>query len=853
MATQDFLLHQQNRFHPQIQLQRPLSPALSNPDLILPDRDPSTEIPRYAERPPSPSQIIRKVHSQGRIGGTSRAIGGSLTKAHTGTSPYRLNWQDPHLVQIQSHPRALLVKTPPLSRKSSNLEDIDELDATPTRADYSSANEALASSPALKENNTFSTLTPGLGLPKTDRRWSTTSSSVHSDDFESLESLKWPGFDGVAGEDVDEADIILDDEEEERFGSFPASRHENEGDEDQENWDPKKEEDEDDPYSPDALSRRADVILANAKRRLNLFEGNLRGARHSLPISQSMSMTSLRTPPDLPPLPTPPRDRSKYSGLSGPLKGTQTGEGGGHSRGHSDTSASSFIQQLMAARAAKGEPQRSVSALATHTAANQLRNTRSQEIMKENRIRSWVYGNAQPSLASPAHSEPSKHRDGIRRSPSTTNDLRSQMNELKGKISSLQQRAREENQRRRSLASTRTHSPFSDTEPLYQVNGYGNGSNSNLARSTDANTQEYAAHSVHDVDHNVTDMLNDDEESQYESAEEPFDDAIEHESPDPQAMMGTAFPDFSEDSPYASTDDGESVYESIIFDDETPVQPAERHEDRPDAFDYENFYLHSAMGSYSRGDRSSSVSSNESVETTKPASPLRKVMTMSPEAQEEQGYDEEYEDGEVKSPGRFHKRSQSTDSISTMATFMTATEGFGDDEDDDFNPLDKALPPLPRPNPSQLSLPLAVTNSLRDSAVSLSPSTEKPPSSSGADTVRRIAPSLSPLPLGSPSPSTALSASDSGSNGTHESVLMLSPTRLSFAGSPIRLQEEDQQLVLALAKSLEKVCLALRDTETGQYEGKIFRRRLDEARRALDGVEEVVVNGQSSKEAGSSS
>ena len=108
--------------------------------------------------------------------------------------------------------------------------------------------------------------------PQVDRRWSEASSSVHSDEFESLESLKWPGFDSAAGVDVedDEADdVILDDEEEERFGSLPELK-ESSVERSRENTPGHEEEDGDDPYSPDALSRRADVILANAKRRLNV-------------------------------------------------------------------------------------------------------------------------------------------------------------------------------------------------------------------------------------------------------------------------------------------------------------------------------------------------------------------------------------------------------------------------------------------------------------------------------------------------------------------------------------------------------------------------------------------------------
>jgi hypothetical protein len=80
------------------------------------------------------------------------------------------------------------------------------------------------------------------------------------------------------------------------------------------------------------------------------------------------------------------------------------------------------------------------------------------------------------------------------------------------------------------------------------------------------------------------------------------------------------------------------------------------HEEREDAFDYEHFILHSALGNYSRQLRRASSASRESAETTRPAH--RPVQ---------------------------HSRTNSNMSDSTVATFATATEGEMPEEEDEVN------------------------------------------------------------------------------------------------------------------------------------------------------------------------
>lgn len=525
-----------------------------------------------------------------------------------------------------------------------------------------------------------------------------------------------------------------------------------------------------------------------------LFEGNLNSARHSLPVAQSMSMASLRAPPDMPSLPTPPREHVNYAGLVGPVDSSNSG----HSRGFSEASASSFIQQLLVARQQRKQtpqkppPQRSFSALATHTQQNNhVRNSKSQELMREHRIKSWVFGDAQESLASPAYSEAAISREEIKRSPSTTNDLRAQMNDLKGKISSLQQRAKDENLRRRSYASLRSQSAASyhDGSPLQ--------SEMSRAQSSLHHYNTKTARSLDTADSFTGDMPGAYADSQNDSVDEDALAEIDNESPEARKMLNETLSELEDQSVYDSADE-ESVYQSVF--EEELVEPAARHEDRADAFDYENFFLHSAMGSYTR-DRSGSVSSADSVETTKPVAPGVQAAV-------------DEEDMMATDPRSLHRRHASTESISTLATFMTATEGNEDsdneeDEDsDDGQALDNALSGLSGP---QLAVP--VTLNQRDSGVAMSPD-------------RNIA-----------KRSKLSSVTSNASDASEQEEMVLSQTGLAMGGNHVPLQAQDLALVQALSKSLGELCLALKGTDSGQYEGKLLRRRLHDARRVLEGLD----------------
>ena len=91
---------------------------------------------------------------------------------------------------------------------------------------------------------------------------------MHSED---LENIKWPGFAESGG--FDDSGVVLedDDEDDEEHDHFPVDvRGDDETGKDQ--WmDGQSDSEEDNgEYSSAALSKRAEIILANAKKRLNV-------------------------------------------------------------------------------------------------------------------------------------------------------------------------------------------------------------------------------------------------------------------------------------------------------------------------------------------------------------------------------------------------------------------------------------------------------------------------------------------------------------------------------------------------------------------------------------------------------
>jgi hypothetical protein len=229
------------------------SPTLSDAGMILPGCEPghthSSSSPVF-ERPPSVSALYDAYQSP-----------------QVGSPPQTLR-------------RASQQKqSPPLSAQSSRstLRNMGDSGGAAKRSpprDSGRASSGTSPTGDAHGPNTKSHL-QGSWEEREQRRISTASSML-SEDFEN-----WPGFD--SHEPFDDSGVDL--EEQERRDKMPREDMENEP------WMQGRtggsdEDDMDDPHSSAALSRRAELILANAKKRLNVG-----AAKKGLLVARPLTVT----------------------------------------------------------------------------------------------------------------------------------------------------------------------------------------------------------------------------------------------------------------------------------------------------------------------------------------------------------------------------------------------------------------------------------------------------------------------------------------------------------------------------------------------------------------------------------
>ncbi|PSR79427.1 hypothetical protein BD289DRAFT_94725 [Coniella lustricola] len=438
-------------------------------------------------------------------------------------------------------------------------------------------------------------------------------------------------------------------------------------------------------YTTAQLSRRAEQILANAKKRLTAMEDNLSRARSSLVVAPQQSLSNPSSPS--PPIAaTSAALMMSTSGYPSPAAST-------HRRMSSDN-------MLRIGLPIKVYPQRSSSslgvsngprqqALTISKSADQLsgqyNSQRVSYIMRDKALESLGENNAQqpskqaeydiisryPSMNSPNPRYSVSHELSRSASTSQMRDIKDQVKDLKGKISSLREQARADSLMRRSLQGERTPSPFTyartnqwytsgtdDLEPPVQG---GNGEVSPLS------DEPSMAHRALNGPSNARVRPDPDEVSPISSTTTVeqglgitgHDHAFVEESnyatstDNGAGQDGTI--DESVDLGYDEatnndfetfSEDGDSIYHESV---QHPIS----HEDREDAFDYEHFFLHSAMGTMSqraaRRGSGASYSSEDSTETTR-----------GPSADREQH--------------SARTRRGSDASISTIDTFATAEE-----------------------------------------------------------------------------------------------------------------------------------------------------------------------------------
>ncbi|KAK3362977.1 hypothetical protein B0T25DRAFT_26295 [Lasiosphaeria hispida] len=487
-------------------------------------------------------------------------------------------------------------------------------------------------------------------------------------------------------------------------------------------------------YSTTSLSRRAEEILANAKKRLTTMEGNLTRARTSLYITPTAYGSDASTP-------SPPFQRAstamhaRDSGNSTPIHSP------GHSRISSDIAMRNglpyrvTIQRSQSALGAAGGYRQplSLSKSADHIRGAQdeeharptykvptVRDSVLQPLTEDEvaqlgetdrssqaaRLENFLSPTFGPFNGDNGNNNGTK---GLQRSASAAQmrDIKDQMKDLKGKISSLREQARVDSMKRRSLQSLRTPSPFTHSqidqwyaEPPSNrssaiitstgpaVRNPWNGEEESVDGEIQEDPNEHRDNYAEEEDSNYSEELPSGTQLRPAASRSPERRSLPNPAPyvdGPGAENDSNGSDARTENGGISGDGELSVgfedavdidYESESGDSmyHDSVQHQLSHEDREDAFDYEHFFLHSAMGTMSqqrmlRRGSTDSYTSEESIETT------RGPITAAPIV--ENPASETNSDEHRRSPTKLNPRSRrnSTASVSTVETFATAEEG----------------------------------------------------------------------------------------------------------------------------------------------------------------------------------
>ncbi|KAK4862294.1 hypothetical protein LT330_003432 [Penicillium expansum] len=631
-------------------------------------------------------------------------------------------------------------------------------------------------------------------------------------------------------------------------------------------------------FSSAILSSEAERILENAKKRLNLMENNLTRARSTTPrtaASPSPSNSGYIQPMGMhQPVGglyrsiarTDPKSSSlRRQSLIASLDTTNNR----HSRVHSETnipSDSSFAND-------NKRVSRSVSAMGASTSSSLHTDNRSFQYAP---TRAYLtHRSSVSSTQSPIHMNDQGQQDQAAQSPVSTEDsspdsphglgisseegsksspdgfspvyssfgppsraqsqlqvrdLQYQMKGLHIKISSLKVKTQEDNLRRRSLQSLRTPSPLTAADHWYanalELRDGQSSRGSNPRRDVSSeNTRdvshdaaaddrrrydEHAAkntpkHAGNRQGYEPADYADDQSvaETMYEDAEEgDFDEDIDREALD-EILREPLDDDFENDM--------EAFPDVPSHTDATP------HEMREDAFDYEHFILHSALGNYTQQLRRVSNSSNGSVETTRPTYAR-------------------------------HSRTNSNMSVSTVATFATANEGERPDDEDDVDSVmywDRRFNHELRHGHSHShsqSHSQSHGHSHQPSPIQEvdiegdRSETPRGPRYNNGDNTPVDPNNLSPQKLtGRSSSATAGSATPTSLVSSLVSTVRAASITPSVGG----INDDDTQMLEALFASLGNVCMDLQAITTSAdpdvKAARVLRRRLDAARRVLEG------------------
>ncbi|KAI0889396.1 uncharacterized protein GGS22DRAFT_70604 [Annulohypoxylon maeteangense] len=671
-----------------------------------------------------------------------------------------------------------------------------------------------------------------------------------------------------------------------------------------------------------ALSRRAEQILANAKRRLTTMEGNLTRARSSLSSPTfSIDSGSTPSPTSIRPttaihrdhdansreistghtrissennIPTLPTDLVK-PGAYIPRSSSALGAAGGYRPPLHSPRSADYIHGSTRSTPMDGSIYGS-SAFARSKPSLQIREHLLEPLSEDDASQDV---DSRPSLEDPkldnflSPTFGSYSDKGLKRSASTTQmrDLKDQMKDLKGRLSTLRDQARADNLKRRSLQSLRTPSPFTHAQVDQWYAGTAQGedegsvhsdyksqlSNEDVSSIDDGAAKDLAVkqmspHASEEsipngfstVEDSEPSPLGDGDNSSFSSKSDglsvpnqPEDDADDlrtedgsDEDVDGVVQEEEEEEEEDEDVEAEMDENDQSVFEDDVSDSGASayydsVQNQVSHEDREDAFDYEHFFLHSAMGSMSRsrmrkGSRDS-FSSEDSVETTR--GPVTTSKTRS-------------------TAGKAGSRSRrgSHGSISSIESFATATEGrltrAENEAAEAYHGHGVIIPQRARTHTPDAARRARLSTETSDSGSDNSrpkPSNIRRPQSSAAAFMHR--PSVSSFDSSKTHRSFPLVNKPKVNGGIltprdspdrelkRISEVFLNESLNSIQSgdnktSPIEmLQKDDRILVERLIAGLGRSVLGLAESGRGSADYRAYRRKIEAARRVLENLD----------------
>lgn len=902
---------------PQIALEKPLpslpslpSPTLTNPDMVLPSAGSmqTPESPESLRGPPSISYLR------------------DITNQHAGA---RASMDKDRPPTPKKEKRGLMSRKLMLlrSRTASDRQDDTGRHDFPVRTDSLEDTSTIPSSPTIYNSDR---LAPQINLEK---RSSISGSSLNSDDYGAL-----PAFLSRhrSREDTESEDTDTEKPAAIRMGYSCSIAG---------GSDAQRRAREEEEQNSAMLSQRAEQILANAKKRLNLMEGNLRGARDlvtPLTAANLKRATSLGSSAALQPAANYGNKRFLMDGYTNTRPGASRplhlqistpSLRRDYQQSHTRTNSENTLPERPHTALARGDmfgrkgriPVRpSTSSWTDLRGSPGYESATSPAMPHESDAMSGRAGQSPRMMRTPdtdleplpeesasqvAPSIRDIERDsaqfepdytyglGITRSPSTTDGLKGQMSNLKNRISTLRERAKEDSMRRQSFNNLRDVSPLNNAE--YQPPEIWYGSPPDAAGGAEASAdntptrkipapqswgslplktgsrnafaelaakqesgnltlreRRFQTHSPYIADENGTqeahmvrgsrDMpgsfdTNDNEVVSNFGAEA---DDYQHSASDAPTLDTPDNP-----SEYFPDIDSESVYEDAEPDLPSAIVP---HEQREDAFDYENFFLHSAMARYQQSSSppgsDCDTESISSVSTAKgPTATTREIYPSQQDDMLPPATPETPETLREIERRIAHSRSQSTDSISTSASFATAAEQHGRASPSPFGaavskpnsrrssraghfsrPSSTDPSNLPRPSPN------TSTSASRSTSSTRRPPSD-PPSTRRRSTLRRS--QGGPIAVSSPllSSSAAALTSSPVQDPTAVAVNALLDPQARCLGL------KDKALVFGVVESLRRVCGKLQEGEDEDaYDLREWRRRLDSCRKALDGIAEEV-------------